>query len=262
MERIAKLLNGLEDEIASEKFLSLYELIRKKHPPLEFCLTPQALIGYLHNQINPDYQLNDNMLSILILEYKSRREEKSLGAYFLIIFKPGLLRLFTQFKLRAKQFPSISELDLWFQIVTFFLEELSRLDLNTDRTRLAAKILGRLRNRLRDYFRFLFKEIDSHKDLQNISQRDSSAMPAQAVPKDTSLSLDSLVKDGIISKTDSYILLAAKVYGKSLKDLSLELENISYSAIRQRKVRAQKAIRAYLNKNKNSLSQFNSNLTY
>lgn len=250
MERIAKLLNGLEDEIASEKFLSLYELIRKKRPPLEFCLTPQALIGYLHNQINPDYQLNDNILSILILEYQSRQEEKSLGAYFLIIFKPGLLRLFTQFKLRAKQFPSIGELDLWFQIVTFFLEELSRLDLNTDRTRLAAKILGRLRNRLRDYFKLLFKEMDSQQDLRNVYQGNFPAMPEQVDPQDISISLDNLVKEGIISKTDSYILLAATVYGKSMKELSRELKDMSYSAIRQRKVRAQKAVRAHFNNKK------------
>ena len=134
--------------------------------------------------------------------------------------------------------------------MTFFLEELSRFDLNLDKTRLAAKILGRLRNRLRDYFKSLFKEIDSHQDLRNIFKDDPTVMPAQVTPQDTSFSLDSLVKDGIISKTDSYILLAAKVYGKSLKDLSLELGNISYSAIRQRKVRVQKAVRAHFNNKK------------
>lgn len=224
--------------------------LSEKSPPLEFCPTPQALITHLHNQLNPDYQLNDKILSILIQEYQSPPQAKFLGAYLLLIFKPGLLSLFSQFRLRAKQFPSTGELDLWLQIVTFFLEELSRFDLNLDKTRLAAKILGRLRNRLRDYFKSLFKEIDSHQDLRNIFKDDPTVMPAQVTPQDTSFSLDSLVKDGIISKTDSYILLAAKVYGKSLKDLSLELGNISYSAIRQRKVRVQKAVRAHFNNKK------------
>jgi hypothetical protein len=40
-----------------------------------------------------------------------------------------------------------------------------------------------------------------------------------------------------------------------MREISKELNGISYESIRQRKVRVKKAIAAYLEKSKNSLSQ-------
>jgi hypothetical protein len=57
--------------------------------------------------------------------------------------------------------------------------------------------------------------------------------------------LQGLVKLGVISETDKYILLATKVYGKSMKDISQELKGISYENIRQRKVRIAEKIQRY-----------------
>jgi hypothetical protein len=203
----------------------------------------------LHNQTNPDYCLNDEILSSLILEYQNHPQSNSIGSYLLILFKPGLLKLFSQFRLRAKQFASIGELDLWLQIVTLFFEELNQLDLNKGSAKVASKVLGRLRNRLRDYFTALFREINSEKELNQNPDIAPNAL-AHVNPQEINLLLD------------KYILLASKIYGKSLKDISLELEELSYEAIRQRKVRAQKAVSRYLKKSKNFLSQFGPKLTY
>ena len=261
MESIRKLLCDLENEISSEKFTKLYETIREKYPSIKPYLDPQDLISCLHNQSNPDYQLNDEILSTLILEHQDHSESKHIGSFLLIIFKPGLLRLFSQFRLRARQFSSVDESDLWLQIITLFFEELSRLDLNKDKGKIASKILGKLRNRLRDYFTLLFKELNSEQELNACPEAVPSS-PTQINPQEIYSLLEDLVKSGVISGTDKYILLATKVYGKSLKEVSCELKDLSYESVRQRKARAQKVIRAYLIKSKNSLSQSGPKLTY
>ncbi|MCM8782216.1 MAG: hypothetical protein NC828_04130 [Candidatus Omnitrophica bacterium] len=249
MEPIRKLLRELENEISSEKFIQLYERIREKYPPIKSYLTAWDLIERLHNQTNPDFKLNDEILSSLILEYQSQQESASVGSYLLILFKPGLLKIFSHFKSRAKQLASLGELDLWCQIVAFFFEELSQLDLNKDKTKITSKVLGRLRNRLRDYFTVLFKELGSEQELA-IHPESIPSLPAQINTQETIPLLENLVKLGVISKIDKYILLATKVYGRSMKDISQELKGLSYAAIRQRKTRAQKAIRTYLGKKK------------
>jgi len=250
MESIRKLLRELENELSSEKFIKLYQTIREKHSSIKSYLTPQALINCLHNHNNPDYRLNDEILLSLISEYQSQQTSQSIGSYLLILFKPGLLKIFSQFKLRAKQFASIQEIDLWCQIVILFFEELKQFNLNQDKTKLASKLLGRLRNRLRDYFTALFKELDSEQELV-IHPESIPSLSTQINPQETISSLEDLVKLGIISESDKYILLATNVYGKSMKDISKQLKDISYAAIRQRKARAQKAIRAYLGNKKN-----------
>lgn len=255
MESIRRLLYDLENEILSEKFIKVYETIREKYSTIKSYPTPQDLISYLHNQNNPDYQVNDEILSSLILEYQDHPESKSIGSYLIVIFKPGLLKLFSQFRLRARQFSSVGEEDLWFQIMTLFLEELSQIDLSKDRAKITTKILGKLRNKLRDYFRLLFAEHNSEQEIETNSE-DTPSNPDSIDPQKIYSLLEDLVNSGVISETDKYILLATEVYGKSMKDLSEELKGISYVNIRQRKARAQRVIRAHLKKSKNSLSQF------
>jgi hypothetical protein len=95
----------------------------------------------------------------LILEYRAPASNP-IGSYLLILFKPGLLKLYSQFKERASQYPFLGDADLWLQIVTLFFEELNQLDLARRMTkRLPQKIIGRIRNRLRDYFRNLLKSL-------------------------------------------------------------------------------------------------------
>jgi len=169
MEQIRKLLREVENEISSERFIKLYQKVREKYPPIKSYLTPQDLIRCLHNQTNPNYILNDKILSNLILEYQTYPNSNLIGSYLLIIFKPGLLKLFSQFRERARQFPSIGDIDLWLQVVTLFFEKLNQIDFDKDKSKIASKILGRIKNNLRDYFKELFKTLSSEVEL-NLSQ--------------------------------------------------------------------------------------------
>jgi hypothetical protein len=155
------------------------------------------------------------------------------------------LRIFSQFRERAKQFPSLSDYDLWLQIVTLFFEKLNQIDFDKDKTKVASKILGRIKNHLRDYFTRLFKSLSAQYELEKRPE----LIPSLSSPLDLqeiNTPLQELVNKGIISETDKYILLATTVYGKSMRDISQELKGISYGNIRQKKIRAQKAILAYL----------------
>jgi hypothetical protein len=240
MEQINKLFKEAENEIASENFIALYQKVREKYPLIKVCLTPLELIRCLHNQTNPDYLCNDKILASLILEYRAPASNP-IGSYLLILFKPGLLKLYSQFKERASQYPFLGDADLWLQIVTLCFEELNQLDLARDDQKIAAKIIGRIRNRLRDYFRNLFKILNAETDCQLNSELTFSE-PSQMDPIQINFLLQELVALGVISETDKYILLATKVYGKSMKELSGELKEISYANIRQRRARALKAI--------------------
>ena len=244
MEQIKALLRELENEISSEKFITLYQRIRKTHPLIKSYLTPQELISYLHNQSNPDYALNDKILLSLIREYHKDMESNAVGPYLFIVFKPGLLKLFSQFRQRAKCFSSFDDVDLWFQIVALFFEELRHIALSKDDTKIASKIIGRIKNKLRDYFKELFRVLQAESALKE-NPSDTYTLPLETSPDELDTSLSCLVATGIISETDKYILLGSKVYGKSMKELSQGLKGISYANIRQRKLRAQKAIRAY-----------------
>lgn len=254
MEQINRFIRDVEAEVKSDKFIKLYQAVRERDFRLKIFSNPQELILQLHNRDNPDYVLNDSILSTLLLECQSQPKANPFSSYLIILFKPGLFFLFSQFKKRAAQFPSLSDSDLWFQIVALFLEEIKRLDLSKEKAKIASKILGRVRNKLRSYFSTLFKELSSLKELNkdySFAGKVSNEPIADIIPL-----LENLVKAGVIGEADKYILLASYVYRKSMKDIAKDLENISYSAIRQRKTRAKKAIASYLKKSKSSLSQF------
>jgi len=254
MEQINRFIRDVEAEINSDKFIRLYQSIRGRNCKIKLFSTPEEVISRLHNRNNPDYALNDDILSALILEYRFQPQANPISSYLIILFKPGLLRLFSQFKKRAEQFPSLSKTDLWFQIITLFLEQLKIIDLNREKTKIASKLLGRLRNKLRDYFTGLFKELCSIKELDKDSF--SADTITNDTPADIILLFDKLVANGIISGADKYILLASYIYKKPMQKIAKDLQDISYQAVRQRKIRAKKAIIAYFKKSKDSLSQF------
>lgn len=244
MEQINKLLKNLENEISSEKFIKLYKTIRDKYPPIKDCSTPEDLINRLNNQSDPDYRLNDEILLALILEYQSRPEKEQIGSYLLILFKPGLLKLFSQYRTRIRQFTSISEIDLWAQIIAYFLQTVSEVDLIKDTAKVASKIIGRLRNRLRNHFTDLLKAFTTEQEFNRVDFNTLATEPLNF--EDVQSVLTNMVRLGIITETDKHIILATKVYGSSMKQLSQELKGLSYAAIRQRRARAQKAISVYM----------------
>jgi len=141
----------------------------------------------------------------------------------------------------------LSDSDLWLQTVAFFFEEVNEFNLNKDKSKIASKILGRVRNRLRDYFRELFKSLTAETELKAKPESIPQA-PSQINSEEIDALLQNLINAGVITESDKYILLATKVYGKSIKELAVEQGGISYAAIRQRKARAQRAILSYFGK--------------
>ena len=125
------------------------------------------------------------------------------------------------------------------------MKGLNQLDFSRDKSKVASKILGRVKNRLRDYFTGLFKSLSAQYELEKRPELIPFGSSQPDVQEIESL-LQELVGSGVISEADKYILLATTIYGKSMKELSQELKGLTYANIRQRKARAQKAILAHL----------------
>ncbi|MFC1621594.1 hypothetical protein ACFL2G_04760 [Candidatus Omnitrophota bacterium] len=240
MDLIRRFLKELEDEITSKKFIEHYERITRKYAYIRPYSLPSDLVSTLHNEKNPDYNLNDRIISSLILEYRINPE--FISPYLVILFRPGLLKIFSGFRQRTKELASIGEADLWSQIVTTFFEELNRIDLVKDNAKIPSKVIGRIKNKLRDYFKSLFRE--------EILSKEPIDIPIRINPEEIKDLLERLVKSGIISKIDKNILLSTKIHKKSMKHISGKLKNLSYAAVRHRKARAQRVLYSYLKKTK------------
>ncbi|MCD6579430.1 sigma-70 family RNA polymerase sigma factor, partial [bacterium] len=70
----------------------------------------------------------------------------------------------------------------------------------------------------------------------------SSSKPG---PEEIEVFLKNLVKSGVITETDRYILLASLVYKHSLIEIAKKV-NLSYESVRQKKSRGVRKIRRWL----------------
>jgi DNA-directed RNA polymerase specialized sigma24 family protein len=244
---LIRFFKKIEEAISPERFGAFYQRLRRKYPSIAPYISSGDLLSRLHNSERPDYKINDSILTALISEYQLDRCREKIGSFMLVLFRPGLIRLYYDFMKRVGQFSFISYADLWSHIVIRFFEELKILDLARDRVKIASKVLGRVKNHLRDYFRARFRTLTAERDLIDASDRFFRSEP-ESDPRDAVEFLNATAEAGIISQTDKHILLATRIYGKSMKELSGELDGMSYDSIRQRKSRCEKIIREHLMK--------------
>jgi hypothetical protein len=248
MEKIKQLFNELEDSVLSKKFIAIYENIRQKYPAVKTYPTAAELIRYLHDQKSTNYELKDAILSSLILEYQTEKDEL-IGSYFLIIFKPAIMKIFFQLKRALKLYPSITTLDIWLEIVRLFFEVITSFNIKGNNSRVALKIIDRLKKRVSTYLKNSLKEYTAECDLE--SEMESLPFESSHANQEEVITLLKQLTDSeVITEVDKHILLATTIYGKSMRELSKESNGLSYGAIRQKKVRARKAILSYLKNEK------------
>lgn len=244
MNLIGKIQRKLENEISSRKFINLYRHLREKDCILSKFATPIDLKNFLHQRKEPDYATNDRMILKLIEEYQYLPEPSSIGSYLLIIFTPGLNKIYDFYAGKLKTC-GLDLLDLWLEIRTVFLEVIADYEIRKKESRqniswqrkVAARILGMGRNRIRA----LFKERGAEKNAGNYTAGAvENSGNALAIAEGKALSaldneenyLDELVRAGVINETDRYILTANLVYGHTLKEISQKLKDMSHVAIR------------------------------
>jgi len=113
-----------------------------------------------------------------------------------------------------------------------------------DHYKVASKILGRIKNHLRDYFKELFKTLTAEAEL-TLNPEFLSFSSSKPNPEEIEAFLENLVQSGVISETDKYILLASLVYKHSLKEIAKKV-NLSYESVRQKKSRGLRKMKRWL----------------
>lgn len=240
----------IECALKSAEFIELYKEIREKHEILESFNTPQELIEFLHDYKQKHYQANDELLKILIREYQSRGKNQFIYYYLLKILTPGLNSIFYRFRKRIKEDLACDDFDLLNQIRLLLLDTLNEYDVKVKPIKIAVTIMSRIRSRLVFWYSKLKREQQSIITYKN----NSIIEEPKTILSDTEYSeslalveerLNGLVKRTIISERDSFIILATRIYGKPLKELTKEI-GLSYEGLKKRRQRAEEKIRKFL----------------
>lgn len=247
MDQIKKYL---DNALSSKEFIELYNQITAKHELLKSFNTPLELMKFLHDFKQKRYQANDAVLGILIKEYQSRGRSHLVFNYLLEILSPGLEAVFYRFRTRMREDAAFDEHDLRSQIRLSLLDVLNTYNLESKPAGIAVTIMNRIRSRLvflRGKIRRQQESISAYiKELELAApQIASSHMEYEESLKSVKEKLTALVKRKIIAKKDSFIILATRVYDKSLKELAKE-QGLSYNGLRKRRQRAEEKIRKFL----------------
>lgn len=247
MDQIKKYL---DNALGSKEFIELYNQIRERHEIIKSFNTPLDLIKFLHDFKQKHYGANDAILRILIYEYQIRGSSHLVFNYLLNILTPGLEAIFYRFRARVLEDIAFDGFDLKSQIRLLLLDILSNYDLKAKPTKIAVTIMSRIRSRLTFWHSKLKRKRESlityEKELsQEKPQIVSSNMEYAESLESAKEKLNSLVKRKIIDEKDSFIILATRVYGKSLKELAKE-QGLSYEALKKRIRRAEQKIRKFL----------------
>lgn len=224
-----------------------------EHQIISPFLNPHELKAFLHDvntKTKEHYDNNDEILHILIRLYRQSKN-KTLASYLLILFQPALMKIYHLYQKRCKSFYDLKEMDIWGHIIESFLSVLNQDDLDHIRQKISIKILGRVKNKMRDWYVTRFGnfslDMDPYKDIEDILDPLSSKAISILV---LNMLFNKLLKTGVITEKDKEIILATRIEGKTLVEASKEF-NLRPDTIRQRRYRAEKAIQDYL-KPKNS----------
>lgn len=164
-------LNGIPD-----KRFRAYEKLKCQHSILQSFATSHELLAFLHNRENPDYAANDEILFSLIQAYDLSRSS-SLACLLLHIFKPGLEAIYHHYKNRVTAFSHTDRYDLQMHILLFFLETLDKNPAQNIPYKVASKIIGTVRNKMKRWYARELRELKIKLLLQQISRPAASSRP-------------------------------------------------------------------------------------
>lgn len=153
-----------------------YEKLKAQYPVLQYFSAPHDLLAFLHNRENPDYAANDEILFSLIQDYNLSRS-MSLACLLLHIFTPGLEAIFHHYKNRVTAFSHTDSDDLQMHILLFFLETLNAYETHNIAYKVASKIIGTVRNKMKRWYVHELRELKIKIYLQQITRPAASSRP-------------------------------------------------------------------------------------
>lgn len=208
--------------------------------------TPLDLIAFFHSD-SPAYEARDAILRILVEEYQDGKSGHRLGAFFLVLFNPGIVRVYSTARRKGL---GLDPDDILNQICVYPLETIEAIPPEEISTKAASRILGRVKNRMRTWVSERIREISKSRDYAGLEEEAYEPLPvieegeAPVDMEEAARFLEVFVKAGVITETDSLMVLGTIVAGRSLKDMAGDPR--TYQRVRKRRQRAVAAMRQYL----------------
>jgi hypothetical protein len=267
---------GLQKELESAGFRTLYEALRAECPHLASFADYRALIDFFHDR-ETDYETKDIILHHLIGVSRHGGKYEALAAFFLVLFTPAIARLYV----RGRRIcPELGDDDLVQEICLALLQTIRETEI--DPHRVAGQIIGRVKNSIQAILRRRIKEggharpgsregpahrfaikqnypfggegapygwVESAGEAAaDLFDADRGGYDLSSVP-DVSALLDDLEQHKVITRSDRQIIETTVIEGKQLKDLASHPTD--YERLKKRRQRALRAIREHLVKSMN-----------
>lgn len=243
--------------LESEEFLGFFRSLTRRDPALEPLSTPTELRTALGKKGLPPEQ-QDLVLLAIIREYQAA-PSGHMNCLLIEVFRPALSRLFHS--LQAKR-PEGT--DLWADLTWTLLNLLWEYPVDRLSRKVAANVqLGVLKRitqaAVRDARYQLYPgeerrpwadefDFDALLDDGALHPNEVFAGRSEPAPPDCEdlermeALLRCFVDDGVINEGSFYLILATRVYGRSLQDYARE-NALSYEGIKKQRKRAEQAIR-------------------
>ena len=274
---------GLQKELESAGFRTLYEALRAECPHLASFADYRALIDFFHDR-ETDYETKDIILHHLIGVSRHGGKYEALAAFFLVLFMPAIARIYT----RGRRIcPEIGDDDLVQEICLALLQTIRETEIAP--CRVAGQIIGKVKNAIQAILRRRIKEgryarpgsregpahrfakkqnypfggegapygwVDGAGEAvvdgfageaaADLFDADREGYDLSSVP-DVSALLDDLERHKVITRSDRQIIETTVIEGKLLKDLASTPAD--YQRLKKRRQRALRSIREHLVKN-------------
>ena len=240
-------LKRLREELSSPSFRGFYRELRRRHEVLLPFPEPLDLIGFFHSDASA-YEARDAILGALVGEYQAHRSGPAaagLGAFFLVLFHPGIVRVYATARRKGL---GLDPDDLLNQICVYLLDTIQTIPPEAISTKAASRILGRVKNRMRAWVTERVREISKREDL--LEEEAYEPLPViedEKAPVDIEEAarfLERFVRAGVITETDMLLVLGTTVMNRSLKDTAGDAR--TYQRLKKRRQRAVAAMRQYL----------------
>ncbi len=234
-------LKKLRRELSSEGFTKLYQELKKGYPLLSQFPDPFSLIDFFHDK-ESDYLIKDAILSYLIRHYQRGGRFHLLGAFFLTLFTPGIVSIYSREKRKAL---SLEPEEILNQISLFILQTIEEKQITQKEKKVASQIIGQVKNQIRSWIN---KKLKEEKALELSRKKNCEPHPSgeKCLPdlKEAERFLNLFVKARVITEADKFIILGSKVARKPLRKIITSSE--SYERIKKRRQRAVRAMEKYL----------------
>jgi len=237
-------LKRLREELSSPSFRGFYRELRRRHEVLLPFPHPLDLIAFFHTDASA-YEARDAILGALVGQYQAHRSGHRLGAFFLVLFHPGIVRVYATARRKGL---GLDPDDILNQICVYLLDTIQTIPPEEISTKAASRILGRVKNRMRAWVTERVREISKRENL--LDEEAYEPLPviedgkAPVDMEEAARFLEVFVKAGVITETDSLMVLGTIVAGRSLKDMTGDAR--TYQRLKKRRQRAVAAMRQYL----------------